>query len=68
MKNKVYCQNCKWYRFYWGDSPEDTYCCTNPMNTNKKDTWLKIEYNRKYPAYKINKNNNCKWYEPIEDK
>lgn len=67
-EKKVYCEDCKFLVFC---VLPDRYYCYHPLNMTDwtKDTWLRpvVERQKADPPWKINANNNCKWFEQKEE-
>jgi len=65
-KMKVYCEDCKWY-FCFATDTADMSECNHPKNmiivdeSNYKYEW--IHKKSKDVPWKLNKNNNCKYYQ-----
>lgn len=59
MENKVYCKKCK-YKYFWSTETGDYNC---KVNKTHHTTPMK-EYDQLMECNKVNKNNDCKKYEP----
>ena len=55
MDKKVYCRDCKYFREFY---------CNYPDNYEWKDNPLNGEYERIKSYVEINRKNNCNWFIP----
>lgn len=58
MKNRVFCNQCKWIYTHFGNLD-----CIYPVNKKKYYTFLCEFENCIDKPEKLNKNNDCKWFE-----
>jgi len=66
--NKVFCKKCKYLltkEIYLSDIEYD---CIHSNNREYKRNWLNPYFLFRKKPSKINKNNNCLWYQEIEYK
>jgi len=65
---KVFCKNCKHYKKYYNmgslHNPRPNGCM-HPDNIKQVKCWYENSDKPKIPAYKLNKNNTCVWYDEI---
>jgi len=69
--DKIYCKKCKFFytiNYYANYKIITDFECHFPKNQRSKDNWLKKIILYKKSPKKINKNNNCVWFEKIEYK
>jgi hypothetical protein len=59
MKEKVYCKDCKYFRFLIDLDNQ----CEHPNNIYPVDDYYSRKYYYRKLPKKLNKRNNCKWYE-----
>lgn len=59
MSEKVYCRDCWFYRESQMRRPE----CHAPQNLIAKDKWYERIFHAKNKPWKINKNNDCIWFD-----
>ena len=56
----VYCNDCIYLNETRGDFI--LYFCTSKMNIKRKNNWMGNKIKKNHPR-KINKNNDCKWFQ-----
>ena len=61
---KVYCKECKYLKSLCNEGL--MYYCCHPENIIVVDSWLGTYNKYKREPSKINKNNDCKWFEQIK--
>lgn len=71
MKNKVYCDNCKYCIFFHGEFVSYYRCEADIKNREELrivDTFLEKgkKFKRIWEAKEINKNNDCKYFEECD--
>ena len=61
---RVYCENCKWLgRIGIYGSPKTDGACFNDNNQISENDWYSNKYEMRVNPEKLNKYNNCGWYE-----
>ena len=59
----TFCNTCKHLTVGGGMTEPPIYDCMSPLNCKKKHNWLQEWLVPKVHPKKLNKNNNCGWFE-----
>lgn len=63
MSEKVYCFDCKHLKSENRFKETALHNCRHPENVSVKSSWLYAKTKYQVSPKKINKNNDCKWFE-----
>jgi hypothetical protein len=61
IMEKVYCNDCQYLKAH----RNFIYGCQHPNNMHERRNWLRIYLIPNQKPEKINKHNDCKWFEKI---
>ena len=65
MAEKVYCENCEHLRYKKLNEDYHRSTCNSPRNMKWVDNWLNISFKSDEVPWKLNSNNDCKYYEHV---
>ncbi len=68
FENKVCCTDCTYLKtLCCGELSGYNYCCFAPKNLKHEITWFERFFLSKKHPRKINRNNDCTWFEKKND-